>query len=135
MRRGGPGGHSRGGPPRGRTPMGGRGNMHRPLMGGNMYNRPIGGAPMGGHHSPNPIFTLVIVGIMLIAGAITALGDDILWIVLVIGVVAIVGMILNYKYKTDRAEATETEKMLNIDLDKVGTTSREVENLADKYKD
>ncbi|MFI3114909.1 MAG: hypothetical protein R3Y12_02040 [Clostridia bacterium] len=149
MSRGGPprgGGGPRGGGPRGgrppmsrssssmgRPPMNhSRANMGRPPM---MNTRgPMGRPPSPYGRRGNPFASLMVFAIILVASAVSALGDNILWITLIIGVVAVIGMFLFYKYNKDRAEAFETNQMLNSDLETFGNTNQEVEDLAEKYK-
>lgn len=122
---GGPGrGPSRGsGPTMNRAPS--RGIQARPVARGGAVRRGGGGS----------IFAYVIVFIIIFFSmVISALGDSLLWILGGLCVAAIVGMLLAYKYKKDRAEAAETERLLNTDLEKLGSSTSELEDLASKYE-
>lgn len=123
------GGH-RGGSPRSGVPMGGRTAIHRQSS----TNRRPPKPSRGGRGVGNPLVTFGVIAIMLVSSAVVTLGNNLLWIVLILGVVAVVGMVLYYKYQKDRAEAYETTQMLNADLKTFNSTGSNVDDIANKYE-
>ncbi|MFI3312899.1 MAG: hypothetical protein R3Y62_03345 [Eubacteriales bacterium] len=131
------GGRGGGGGPRGGMgggPRGGMGGMP-PGMGGRprsgMGGMPpgMGGAPRGRGCSPiGTIIGLVVVAIIIFSSVISSL-PPIVWVAL--AVVALVAIILVYKYKSDRAKAAETQKILETDL---GKAPSGLSDLEDKYQ-
>lgn len=105
-----------GGRPPGGMGMGGMG------MGGMRPPVRRGGSPLGS------LIGLVAIAIIVLASLISSL-DPIVWIA--VAVVAVVGIGLFYKYKSDRAKAEETQRILDTDLGKAGSS---VSDLEDKYK-
>lgn len=134
--RGGPGG---GGP---RGGMGGMGGAPRRPVGGSMGGmggaprRPVGG--MGGMRPPvrrggsplGGIISAVVVVVILLSALISSL-SPVVWIAL--GVIVLVAVVLFYKYKSDRAKAEETQRILDTDLGSAGSSST-VSDLENKYK-
>ena len=87
--------------------------------------------PVRRGHSPfGSLIGIIVVVIIILSSLISSL-PPILWGGL--AVVAVVAIVLFYKYKSDRAKAAETQRILDTDLGSAGSSST-VSDLEDKYK-
>lgn len=81
-----------------------------------------GGSPLGG------LIALVLISIVVLGSLISSM-SPVVWISLT--VVALVAIFLFYKYKSDRAKAEETQRILDTDL---GRAPSAADDLESKYK-
>ncbi len=87
----------------------------------------------------NSAGSMVGIGIVLLlvfgVVAAEALSGALLYLGIGFMVLVLVGMVLGYKYMTERARVKESQEMLNTDLGYADSTSQAVNDLASKYDD